>query len=125
LIRDEILFKQIYCGHKCLLCNKSTHEELTCELVNLRVNRPLLIKKTNFCVDQMRVKQDRKLCDKSASWKELPLVKKHLKQFRTTCVLEALENWYDVNMEQDGNLNDKDFFLALPKVRVNENGEIV
>lgn len=99
MIRDEILFKQIVCGHKCLLCSKSSHEELSCELVNLRVNRSLLIKKTNFCVDQMRMIHIRKLTTKTNTWESLVLVKKHLKQFRTTCVLEALENWYDVNME--------------------------
>lgn len=45
------------------------------------------------------------------------LIRKHLKQFRTSCVLEALENWDDLGILQDAKLTDQDFFLRLPKVK--------
>lgn len=51
MMRDEILFKDNICGHKCLACLKPGHIELKCNYINIKINKPLLLVKNNYSID--------------------------------------------------------------------------
>lgn len=51
MIKDEILFKESICGHKCLSCQKNGHIELKCNYINMNINKTLLLSKNNYSID--------------------------------------------------------------------------
>ncbi|KAL4438107.1 hypothetical protein ABPG74_016886 [Tetrahymena malaccensis] len=120
MCKDEILFKQNICGHKCLSCLKPGHIEEKCNYINIKINQPLLIVKNNYSVDQQRCPAERLMKKKYKAVKKYIVTKKLLKQLRVTCVLEAVEQWDDLAILQDNKITDKEFFMRMPKVSYNE-----
>ncbi|EAR84241.2 cyclic nucleotide-binding domain protein (macronuclear) [Tetrahymena thermophila SB210] len=120
MCKDEILFKQNICGHKCLSCLKPGHIEEKCNYINIKINKPLLIVKNNFSLDQHRCTAERQIKKKYNAIKKYIVTKKLLKQLRVTCVLEAVEQWDDLAILQDNKITDKEFFMRMPKVSYSE-----